>query len=138
MTNFGKPCIHDIRIKCFVPVDCESANLVDCLKAHLYLTQKENEKLKATRLERHNKTSIKWRDQSFYYKKRLKLLTKWVQGKGLQPPTVEELFSSLPKEIVKDEPAVCGDSEAKLPNPPSDTGNIGNGESSNPSSGHPV
>ncbi len=90
--NIGKPCSYDQLVQCFNPLPCDSSSLLDCLKANLYYALRENEHLKSVKLAQHTKISLKWREQAFYYKKRLRLTLQWMEKHQFPIPTTEDLF----------------------------------------------
>lgn len=93
-------CSYDSAMTCFSVEDCKFLSQLECLKAGLYLAQKELVILKQKRNLRHTKTSLKWRDSAFYYKKRAKTLTGWIKAKGLALPTIQEFSDAQEKEEI--------------------------------------
>lgn len=105
--NENRSCKYEGGMVCFYTSECTFPSLVVCLQQNLYLAQKEIFLLKEKRNLRHSKVSIKWRNNSFYYKKKLKFLEAWIKEKGMKPPKIEELFPqgstvNLEPEITKD------------------------------------
>lgn len=94
----NRSCGYDAGMVCFYNRECRFTSLVDCLRQNLFLAQKELELLRKKRNERHTKTSIKWRDTSFYYKKRAKALETWIVKNGLVVPHSTILFLNEEKK----------------------------------------
>jgi len=80
---------------------------------------------------KHTTISLKWRDQAFYYKKRVKLLSLWIKAKGMQVPTIEEIQAIFPVEV-EDESTICSDSEEGTLESRRDNNNPDSREQSNP------
>ena len=97
----NRSCRYNAGMVCFYNKECTYPSLTDCLQQNLYLAQKEISLLKEKRNQRHSKVSIKWRNNSFYYKKKLKYLEAWIKDKGIEVPKIEELF---PKDAIISEP----------------------------------
>lgn len=134
MTTENRSCRYEAGMVCFHTGDCPYSSLALCLQQNLYLAHKEIALLKERRNLKHNKVSIKWRDTSFYYKKKSRALEEWVKRQGLSLPTLEELFS---KEEVDNERLRNVDEEATRAGG-TDTGRVQNGSSSNLSSGQDI
>ena len=66
--------MYDSAYKCFKSEECKSTSLIACLKVALYLAWNELAELNRRRMQKHTAASLKWRDSSFYYKKRCKEL----------------------------------------------------------------
>jgi len=71
---------------CFSTEDCAFKSSEECLKQALFLAQREIIGLKEKANMKHTRTSIKWRDSSFYYKKRVKQLLEIIKENGLESP----------------------------------------------------
>lgn len=93
MSSENRSCRYDAGMVCFHVGDCAFPSLATCLQQNLYLAQKEIALLKERRGLKHNKASLKWRDMSFYYKKKAKALEAWIKEQGHTVPTIEEIFS---------------------------------------------
>ena len=141
-------CKYEAGMLCFYTKKCTFPSLVVCLQQNLYLAQKEITLLRERRNLRHSKASLKWRNTSFYYKKKLKYLEAWLKEHGVQYPKVEELFS---KEIICPEPVAGmkitgGDKDERIrsvgekdtPKPNGDTHSNTVGSTGNPNSGQAV
>lgn len=77
---------------------------------------REIEQLKMVRNIKHNRASLRWRDQAFYYKKKAKALEQWIKDKGFTLPRIEEL---LLKREDSDELRVCStDTKKSKSSPP--------------------
>ena len=85
-----KPCQYSLKVPCFIIGDCTFPSELECLRQALFLSTNELSLVKQQRNIKHSKMSIKWRDQSFYYKKRCVALQEFIKGKGLSVPTVVE------------------------------------------------
>jgi len=60
-------CRYDATFTCIRDAECPHGDLVSCLK--LAYTE-----LKHKKMQRHDASSIKWRNSCFYYKKRVREL----------------------------------------------------------------
>jgi hypothetical protein len=81
---------------CFSIEGCKFPNVEECLRQALFLAQREIAGLKERANLKHTRISLKWRDSSFYYKKRAKQLEEFITKKGLEVPLTM-------KEKVQDE-----------------------------------
>ena len=91
----NRSCKYEAGMVCFYTSVCTHPSLTICLQQNLYLAQKEISLLKEKRNLKHNKVSIKWRNNSFYYKKKVKYLEAWIKGRGMELPKIEELFPQV-------------------------------------------
>lgn len=97
-------CKYEGGMVCMSSIDCSFTSVVSCLQANLLLAHKEISILKEKRNQKHSKVSIKWRNNSFYYKKKLKYLELWMKNKGIVVPGIEEMFAvNLDSELTKGE-----------------------------------
>jgi hypothetical protein len=95
---FNNPCQFNANVKCFVEKECIYINELECLQTQVLTYQQEIKNLTQKRFIIHDRTSLKWRDSSFYYKKRYKLLTKWLIKKGIEIPDLLKLEKESPDE----------------------------------------
>ena len=142
----SRSCKYDPGMVCFYTTACTYPSLIACLQQNLYLAQKEISLLKEKRNQRHSKASLKWRNNSFYYKKKLRYLEAWMKEKKIEIPTIEELFKGsfvnsepevTPKEEVKDVGVRDSNSEGTQ-SPTGDLRSSTNGELSDNKGGQTV
>lgn len=92
----NRSCRYEAGMVCFYNATCDFPSLVSCLQQNLYLAQKEISLLKEKRNLKHDKVSLKWRNNAFYFKKKNRYLEDWIKGKGMEVPTTEEIFPKDP------------------------------------------
>ena len=77
--------------------DCSYPNLNECIGVNLPLILNELQSLRHRKMVRHSKTSLKWRNQAFYYKKVIKKLSYYIEYMGLEVPDVKLLDAVFKK-----------------------------------------
>lgn len=92
-------CKFEGGMVCMSNIDCSFQSVVSCLQQNLLLAHKEISLLKEKRNQKHSKVSIKWRNNSFYYKKKLRYLELWLKNKGIEVPKTEEIFTQQEVEV---------------------------------------
>lgn len=85
--TLGKSCKYQPEMVCFYTSTCKFPSAIECLKQNLFLAQRELEVAKSKQNVRNTKQSLKWRDQSFYYKKRCRMMEDFIKAQGLVLPT---------------------------------------------------
>ncbi|KKK61560.1 hypothetical protein LCGC14_3013100, partial [marine sediment metagenome] len=86
-------CQYDNKHYCHLTFinKCAYESIISCLKAQVNDDRKRLAKLNYEIERGHTRLSIKWKDQSFYYKAKVKALEAYITDKGLDVPTVVEL-----------------------------------------------
>ena len=105
-TGENRSCKYDGEMACFHIGECDFPSLPACLKHNLLLSHRENALLRERKNLKHDKISLKWRETSFYYKRKCKELEEWIRKKGLEVPKIGELFGSKEAkngEVINDE-----------------------------------
>ncbi len=102
---FGQQCKYDKEFTCFHMGKCDYEGLISCLKNSLIFLTREMEQLKYRQMQKHTAASIKWRNKSFYYMKKVKALELYLLNAYNKVPSSKELrspvkgnFSNLPWE----------------------------------------
>lgn len=91
----GKPCNHDPKFICFKWGACTFPTLMECLKAGIVMYAREVEGLKKRQMLKHSEATIKWRNQSFYYKRKARALEAFLTSQGYEIPTPKEVNDIL-------------------------------------------
>jgi hypothetical protein len=96
--NFKAACKFNPSVKCFVESSCIYINELECLQTQILSLQQDNKSLKHKRFLIHDRTSLKWRDQAFYFKKRYKILVRYLTKKDIEIPNLTKLEKELSDE----------------------------------------
>lgn len=99
----GQPCSYDEGFTCFKWGTCPYTNLLECLKTSVVANAREIEHLKHRQMMKHSEATTKWRNQSFYYKRRARALEAYLASNKIDIPSAKELGDML----VPLEPTSC-------------------------------
>lgn len=83
----AQSCKYCPSMVCFSVTTCQFPSSEECLRQALFLAQRELAGMKEKANQKHTRMSIKWRDSSFYFKKKAKRLEKFIKANGLKVPT---------------------------------------------------
>jgi len=83
----GKACKYDDKFMCFKWEACVYSSLNECLKVSVMAQSRQLEHIKHRQMQKHSEVSIKWRNSSFYYKKKCKQLEAFLLTNGLELPS---------------------------------------------------
>lgn len=103
----GDACKYDSTFICYRWGDCPYGSFSVCLKTGLLSYARQLAELKARQMAKHSAASIKWRNQAFYYKAKVKSLERWIMLKGFTVPKTNELQGGTDGRI-------CGSDKEKV------------------------
>ena len=85
----GDICKYDNKFNCWKWSACSEQTLTTCLKNGIVLLSREVMHLKHHKMQKHTVASIKWRNSSFYYRRKCKTLECFILENGLKIPLIK-------------------------------------------------